>query len=225
MVAAVSEAGLTEEDFEKLRVLSEAETVNSVTQHSDGVMRDDPVDNPPEKRTKAYSVSERLCQAIRDHLENNSYHETARHFGLNVMTVKRHSTTYTERNCSHESEGIDEQRCAVMRGMARDGWSQRELADHFDVVRGTSRYHIVGQCSCDHAVPAVDYSGNPDQVVTPRICAEMRKKAHRGASQRDILEAIDGLESKAGVRHHLKGGCTCDVSIPAVSYETTEVKA
>jgi hypothetical protein len=208
--------GLTEDDYDKLMALSEAQSVNTAEESDEFVQ--DPVDTAPARRTKAYSVSERLCEAIRDHLEDNGYLATANYFGLNVMTVKRHSESYTKRNCRHETGGIDAQRCSVMREMARDGWSQRELAEYFDIVRGTSRYHIIGQCACNHDTPPVTYDGNPNQEIAPSDCHDIRRLAHDGKSQREILDRYDNTDSKAAIRHHLKGECTCDVAMPAVTY-------
>jgi len=194
--------GLTEEDREMAAALAEAGAVRAVHDTLD----------TPKVSANPYAVSRGLCRSINDWLRKNedNYHAAAEHFSLSRGTIKRHADSHENRECEHGAAGIDPRRCSVMREMARDGFSQRELGDRFDVSHGTARYHITGECSCEHSVPPAEYDFEGSRKVGRRECELLRNLAGSGVPHAELGDDI-GLDlSRRCAGKHVRGNCSHD---------------
>lgn len=206
---------ISDDELEALRAVKEGYEEHNG--RAENQLLDDPVDNPPTNSDRApWSVSKKMCEDMRDYLEDHSYRETAEEFGVAKGVAELHSEGGW-RECSHKGLAVDPSRCAVMREMARDGWSDRELAARFGYSHAVPNTHITGACSHDIRVPPVRNREDPQRKVSDTLCDEMRGR-YPDDSTPDMADDLD--ISTSTVRSHIIGDCGCDNDVGPVEMES-----
>lgn len=144
---------ITQEDKDKLQAL------NQNQQREDRIV-EDPVDLSPEWDVYKGKLTKKSSEEMVQYAKDNTIREAAERYNVSKRTVEVHMQGEIKwANATH----IDSGRCAVMRLMAQDGVTMREIADRFGcdpacVMKHVSATTSRAECKCDTEIDRVDYS-------------------------------------------------------------------
>jgi len=117
---------------------------------------EDPVELPPDFEIIKGKVTESMAEEMCDRWPEESTYELADEFGVSQHCVRYHLEGKADYSHTH----VTPRMCAVMREMARDGKSIRDLSERFDCNTSTVHNHVSTNgdgCNCDTNVPRVNY--------------------------------------------------------------------